>query len=51
MFAIKTIASIVLLAGLVLAQQEEALGPNGQPRPEPYSFSFSADATGKQQIS
>lgn len=42
----KSIVSLVLLAGLVLAQ-EEALGPNGQPRPEPYSFSYAADSSGK----
>lgn len=42
----KSLIGLICLAGLVLAQ-EEALGPNGQPKPEPYSFSYSADATGK----
>lgn len=41
----KSLVGLILFAGLVLAQ-EEALGPNGQPKPEPYSFSYSADSTG-----
>lgn len=42
----KSIVGLIFLAGLVLAQ-EEALGPNGQPRPEPYSFSYAADSSGE----
>lgn len=48
MLSSKSLIGLVLVAALVIVSaQEEALGPNGQPKPEPYSFSYSADATGK----
>lgn len=42
----KSLIGLILLASLALAQ-EEALGPNGQPKPEPYSFQYAADSNGK----
>lgn len=43
---VASLISLLFLASFSLAQ-EEALGPNGQPKPEPYSFSYSAGSIGK----
>lgn len=55
MMLLKAINVVSLICLLSLASfslaQEEALGPNGQPRPEPYSFSYSADSIGKYMCS
>lgn len=47
MINIKSLIGLLLVASSLVLAQEEALGPNGQPRPEPYSFGYTADSEGK----
>lgn len=42
----RVLLAVLVCTSLALAQ-EEALGPNGQPKPEPYSFNYATDADGK----